>query len=74
MKQFIGEETFKVPFGKTGDCFVRELTKLFRSYAEAFALESAALTAAFLVPTLPLVVQKPIGQTKQKELDQNLSQ
>ena len=63
---------FKVPFGKTGDCFVREMTKLFRLYAEVFALESAALTAAFLVPTL--VVQKPIGQTKQKELDQNLSQ
>ena len=35
---------FKVPSGRAGNLFVRELTRLFTAYAEGSSLESAALT------------------------------
>lgn len=44
---------------------MRELTRLFTAYAEGSSLESAALTAAFLLPML--VLQKPHARSKFKE-------
>ena len=40
---------FKVPSGKPGKSFVRELTRLFRAYAEGSALEGVALKAAMTI-------------------------
>ena len=37
---------FKVPSGKAGKAFIRELTRLFRAYADGSALENVALKAA----------------------------
>ena len=48
---------FKVPSGKSGKAFVRELARLFASYGEESALEPIALKAAFTLPVLML--QKP---------------
>ena len=44
---------------------MRELTRLFTAYAEGSSLESAALTAAFLLPML--VLQKPHARSKSKD-------
>ena len=41
---------FKVPSGQAGKSFVRELTRMFQSYANASALESVALQAAMVMP------------------------
>lgn len=38
---------FKLPSGKQGKLFVRELTRLFRQYSEESAMECVALKAAF---------------------------
>ena len=40
---------FKIPSGKPGKAFVRELTCLFRAYTDASALESVALTTAMVM-------------------------
>ena len=60
-------ETMKIPNGKVGEKFLKELSHLFRSYAEGSSLESVALTAAFLFPIL--VLQKPSPKLKSKEAD-----
>ena len=57
---------FKVPQGKAGNEFVQEISRLFRSYAEASSLESIALTATILFPIL--VLQKPHSQSTSKDL------
>ena len=56
---------FKVPYGRHGKSFVRELTRLFRSYAENSAMECIALKAALLLPLL--VLQKPHRRSKTKD-------
>lgn len=48
---------FTIPTGKAGKEFVRELSRLFRGYAEASALESIALKAASVLCIL--LLQKP---------------
>ena len=56
---------FKVPHGKSGKLFVRELSLLFRAYAEDSSKECIALKAAFLLPLL--VLQKPFRRSKAKD-------
>ena len=62
---------FKIPNGKAGENFIKELSRLFRSYAEGSTVESIALTAAFLLPIL--VLQKPSSRQKSKELASHLN-
>ena len=56
---------FSVPSGKVGEAFVFELSRLFRAYAEATALESVALKATIVLPVLTL--QKPCLKSKPKD-------
>ena len=56
---------FKVPSGRTGKSFIRELTRMFQAYADASALESVALEAAMIMPAL--LLQKPHPKSKAKE-------
>lgn len=56
---------FKVPSGKSGKAFVREMARLFSSYGEGSAMESIALKAAFTLPAL--VLQKPHARSKAKD-------
>ena len=49
------QNLFKIPFGHAGKEFVAGLACLFRSYAEASALEPIALKAAILLPLLMLL-------------------
>ena len=41
---------FKIPSGKAGTSFVRELARLYKSYADSSALESVALYAVMVMP------------------------
>jgi hypothetical protein len=45
---------FKVPTGNAGKAFVQELVRLFKSYTNNSALESVALKATFVFPSLML--------------------
>ena len=54
-----------MPSGNGGKDFVTELARLFRSYAEASALESVALKAAMVMPHL--LLQKPFASSKTKD-------
>ena len=56
---------FKVPSGKAGKSFVRELAHMFQAYADASALESVALYAPMVMPAL--LLQKPHSKLKAKE-------
>ncbi|MDA8002339.1 MAG: reverse transcriptase domain-containing protein, partial [Alphaproteobacteria bacterium] len=56
---------FKVPSGKQGQAFVRELARLFSSFAEANSMERITLKAAMVLP--PLILQKPSSQSKAKD-------
>ena len=56
---------FLMPSGNAGKDFVTELVRLFRSYAEASALESVALKAAMVM--LHLLLQKPFASSKAKD-------
>ena len=56
---------FKVPHGKHGKSFVRELSRLFRAYADDSPMECTALKAAFLLPML--VLQKPFQRSKNRD-------
>ena len=56
---------FKIPSGKSGNLFVKELTRLFNAFGEGTALESIALKAAMLLPIL--VLQKPNKTSKAKD-------
>ena len=56
---------FKIPSGKTGKSFVRELSCLFTAYANSSALESIALKASMVMPAL--LLQKPHQKSKAKE-------
>ena len=57
---------FLVPSGEAGKEFVLELARLFRTYAESSALESIALTAAMVLPTL--LLQKLMSNPKPKTM------
>ena len=54
---------FKVPSGKAGTIFVRELSFMFRAYADRSARESVAMKAIMVMPALllpnPILGQKP---------------
>ena len=52
----------KVPSGKAGNFFVKELTRLFQAYVSDSALQSVALKAAMVLPSL--VLQKPSKKSK----------
>ena len=56
---------FNIPSGKNGKVFVSELARLFRSFAEATALELVALKAAMVMPHL--LLQKPSQKSKAKD-------
>ena len=56
---------FKVPSGKAGKAFIRELTRLFRAYADGSALENVAMKAAMVMPAL--LLQKPHARSKAKD-------
>ena len=56
---------FKVPSGRAGKSFVRELVRLFNAYAESNTLESIAVTAAMTLPSL--VLQKLHRSSKAKK-------
>lgn len=56
---------FKVPSGKAGTTFVRELSCMFRAYADRSALESVAMKAVMVMPAL--LLQKPHPRSKAKE-------
>ena len=61
---------FKVPSGKAGKALVRELTRMFRAYADGSALEGIAMQAAMVMPAL--LLQKPHPKSKAKEHSQHL--
>uniref|UniRef100_A0A1X7V0A1 ABC transporter domain-containing protein n=1 Tax=Amphimedon queenslandica TaxID=400682 RepID=A0A1X7V0A1_AMPQE len=56
---------FKIPHGKQGKLVVRELSRLFRAFANDCSMECIALKAAFLFPLL--VLQKPSRRSKAKD-------
>ena len=55
-----------VPSGKAGTAFVRELSRIFRAYADGSALESMAIKAAMVMPAL--LLQKPNPRSKAKDM------
>ena len=55
---------FKIPSGKLGILFVKEMTKLFQSYADRSALESIAIKAAMVMPALLLQKSHPNSKAK----------
>jgi len=52
----------KVPSGKSGNLFVKELTRLFQAYVSDSVLQSVAVKAAMVLPSL--VLQKPSKKSK----------
>ena len=56
---------FKIPMGKSGKEFVRELSSLFSAFASASSMESSALKATVVVPIL--LLQKPHRRSKTKD-------
>ena len=56
---------FPVPYGKAGNTFVSELSRLFRAYAEGSALECIALKAITVASIV--LLQKPHRKSKPKE-------
>ena len=72
MRQSIGKQiSLKIPNGKAGDNFIKELSRPFRSYADVSSMDCIALTAAFLLPIL--VLQRPPSRLKSKELTFHLN-
>ena len=61
---------FKIPSGKSGISFVKEMTRLFQAYADSSTLESIAIKAAMVMPVLPL--QKPHPNSKAKDQKRQL--
>ena len=56
---------FRLPFGHVGNCVVKELTRVYNAFANASALESVALKAAMVLPTL--LLQRTHTKSKAKE-------
>ena len=64
MRLCTGKETcLRCPLAEQGRCS-HELTRLFRTYADQSAIESIALTAAMVMPSL--LLQKPHAKSKAK--------
>ena len=60
---------FKVPSGRVGDSFVKELARLFQAYADSSSLEPIALYSALVMSVL---LQKPPGKIAAKDLTKHL--
>ena len=56
---------FKIPSGKAGKAFVRELSRLFRAFGDCSALDCVALKAAMVLPAL--LLQRPHVKSKAKD-------
>ena len=56
---------FKVLYGKHGRSFVKEMSRLFRSYSKDSVMEGIALKVVFLLPLL--LLQKPHRRSKSKD-------
>ena len=56
---------FKLPSGKSGKSFVREMSRLFRAFGDGSAMERVALKAAMVLPAL--LLQKPHAKSKAKD-------
>ena len=54
----------KVLSGKAGTAFVRQLSRMFRDYADCSALESVAMKAAMIVPAFLLQKPHPLSKAK----------
>lgn len=59
------KNVFQVPLGNTGKEFTRELARLYSAFGTASSMESIALKAATVLPTL--LLQKPHRTSKAKE-------
>lgn len=59
-----------IPNGLSGERFVRELSRLFNSFANVSALEYIALKAAHLLPLL--ILQKPSKKLKAKVISSHV--
>ena len=55
---------FEVPRGKAGTDFVSELSRLIEAYNDATALESIAMKAVMVMPSL--LLQRPCTRSKTK--------
>ena len=55
----------KIPSGKAGTSFVREISHLFQAYAERSTLEGIAMKAAMILPAL--LLQKPHSRSRTKD-------
>ena len=56
---------FKIPSGKAGKAFVRELSRLFHAFGDSSAMECVALKAAMVLPAL--LLQRPHVKSKAKD-------
>ncbi len=56
---------FKIPSGKAGTSFVREMSHLFQAYAERSTLEGIAMKAAMILPAM--LLQKPHSRSRTKD-------
>ena len=56
---------FKIPSGKAGTAFVREVSRMFRAFADSSALESVAMKAVMVMPAL--LLQKPHPRSKARD-------
>ncbi len=56
---------FFIPSGTVGSAFVGELSRLFKAFAAASALEAVSMMAATVLPIL--LLQKPSRNSKRKE-------
>ena len=56
---------FKVPSGRAGKSFTRELTRMFQAFADGSALENIAMKTAMIMPAL--LLQKTHSRSKAKD-------
>ena len=56
---------YKIPSGKFGKQFVKEVARLFNTYAEASPMEGITLKAVMALPAL--VLQKPFRESRSKD-------
>ena len=56
---------FKIPSGKAGTAFVREISRMFRAFADSSALESVAMKVVMVMPAL--LLQKPHPRSKARD-------
>ena len=61
---------FRLPAGRTGEHFVKELSRLFTAFASKSSLESIALKAAFLFQNL--ILQRPSTKTRPKDISDHI--